>query len=489
MSVDFRSTAHFGSESHHYYRQPTAPTASDPLQVGDLWSDTTANLLKRCTSVSPITFVSVEGGSSSHDLFSTVHGDVDEADTPTDGQILKFNNAAAKWRAEDEAAGHGDNAHDGTILSDVIASRPAAGTVDRFFWATDEHVLYRDTGAAWVKASVADHADLDGIGFNDHHAQTHSDTDHTAGFGSPTGNIDIGDAAAEGAAATHSRSDHQHTFTAPGAGYPQDVAAAEADGVAATPARSDHVHAHGSGYSPDAHHARSHDHAAAGDGTTLTPAVLNIPNTATPAQTAEGQAVWDNDGDELTVGTGGGRKILVNTDRSHDIEAWISGAAMKGTQTLGAGDANRLPESDETTGNPTNYDYIAFDQTIEEEAFWQWAIPTGWNEGTITFRVYWTCISGVGGVVFGLKGLSRSDDDTIDAPLGTEVNVSDTLIVTEDVHITPESAAVTIGGTPAEGDLVIFGLSWKTGDGGDTLNGDARVMGVKITYTRNSYTD
>ena len=312
MSVNFRSAAHIGAESHHYYRQLSAPTGLDPLQVGDLWSDTTANLLKRCTSVSPITFVSTEGGSAGHDLFSTTHGDVDELDVPSDGQILKYNLAAAKWRAEDDAAGHGDNAHDGTILSDVVASRPAAATVDRFFWATDEHILYRDTGAAWVKASVADHPDIDGAGPNDHHSQSHSDGDHTAGFAAPTGAVDIGDAAAEGAGATHSRSDHQHQFSAPSAGYPLDVAAAEADGTATTPARSDHGHAHGSGYSPDAHHARSHDHSAAADGDTLTPATLNIPFAVTPAQTAEGQAVWDSDGDRLTVGTGAGRKTLIN---------------------------------------------------------------------------------------------------------------------------------------------------------------------------------
>ena len=295
----------------------------DPLQVGDLWSDTTANLLKRCTSVSPITFVSTEGGSAGHDLFPTTHGDVDEADTPADGQILKFNLAAAKWRAEDDAAGHGDNAHDGTILSNVLASRPAAANVDRFFWATDEHILYRDTGAAWVKASVADHPDLDSAGPDDHHSQSHSDGDHTAGFAVPTGVIDIGDAAAEGAGATHSRSDHQHGFTAPSAGYPLDVAAAEADGTATTPARSDHGHAHGSGYSPDAHHARSHDHSQAADGDTVTPATLNIPFAVTPAQTAEGQAVWDSDGDRLTVGTGAGRKTLLNGEDADGADIFI----------------------------------------------------------------------------------------------------------------------------------------------------------------------
>ena len=88
MSTSFESSGHSGDEAHHYYRQGTSPTASDPLQVGDLWSDTTSNVLKRCTSVSPVTFVSVEGGSSAHDLFSATHGDVDDADTPADDDVL-----------------------------------------------------------------------------------------------------------------------------------------------------------------------------------------------------------------------------------------------------------------------------------------------------------------------------------------------------------------------------------------------------------------
>ncbi|KKL22040.1 hypothetical protein LCGC14_2439430, partial [marine sediment metagenome] len=62
------------------------------------------------------------------------------------------------------------------------------------------------------------------------------------GFAAPTGAIDIGDSATEGSLATHSKSDHQHAFTAPSASYPLDVADAEADGSATTPARSDHVH-------------------------------------------------------------------------------------------------------------------------------------------------------------------------------------------------------------------------------------------------------
>jgi len=117
------------------------------------------------------------------------------------------------------------------------------------------------------KVPAGDHVHAHGSGYlpNAHHNQSHSDSDHTAGFGTPTGDIDIADAASAGVATTHTRSDHQHAFPAPSTGYPVDVAAAEADGSGTTPARSDHVHAHGSGYLPDAHHDKSHGHTG-GDG-------------------------------------------------------------------------------------------------------------------------------------------------------------------------------------------------------------------------------
>jgi hypothetical protein len=49
------------------------------------------------------------------------------------------------------------------LLSDVIANRPAFGVLNRFFWATDERILYRDSGSAWEKAAVADYPDLNSI--------------------------------------------------------------------------------------------------------------------------------------------------------------------------------------------------------------------------------------------------------------------------------------------------------------------------------------
>ena len=46
------------------------------------------------------------------------------------------------------------------------------------------------------------------------------------------------------------------------------------------------------------------------------------------------------------------------------------------------------------------------------------------------------------------------------------------------LHKTAESGAVTIAGTPAADELCVFRLSRKASDGGDTLNVDARMIGV-----------
>ena len=104
------------------------------------------------------------------------------------------------------------------------------------------------------------------------------------GFAAPTGAIDIGDAATEGSLATHSKSDHQHAFTAPGAGYPLNVADAEADGSASTPARSDHVHSHGTSTLSGAHDITDLTEYAEG---TFTPTIIFTAGSGTITYTTQ----------------------------------------------------------------------------------------------------------------------------------------------------------------------------------------------------------
>lgn len=146
MSINFRAPG--GSATHesyddHVYVQATAPGAGDDVEVGDVWSDTTASLLKRCTSVSPITFVSTEGGSSAHDVFSATHGDA-ATDTVARGDVVV-----------------GDITPELTLLT--------IGTAD---------TVLKSDGAdpAW---GTVGHDELSDVAADDHHAESHTAASHS----------------------------------------------------------------------------------------------------------------------------------------------------------------------------------------------------------------------------------------------------------------------------------------------------------------------
>lgn len=129
---------------------------------------------------------------------------------------------------------------------------------------------------------------------------------------------------------------------------------------------------------------------------------------------------------------------------------------------------------------------LDFDQTTSEGAQFMLLMPKSWNESTITFKVVWTAASGAGTVTWNLSAFAASDDDALDTAFGTAVGVTDTLIAANDAHITAESAAVTIAGTPAEGDMVILQIAR---DIVDTLTADAKLIGVHIYITTNAAID
>jgi len=160
---------------------------------------------------------------------------------------------------------------------------------------------------------------------------------------------------------------------------------------------------------------------------------------------------------------------------------WVPAAAMTSRTTNGAASGTT-----ESSTNKVMNKTFDFDTTTAEFAQFTVAFPKGWDEGTVTFVPYWTAASGSGTAIFSLAGVALSNDDAIDTAFGTAVTSTDTLITALDVHEGPESAAVTIGGTPAEGDLTYFQVAR---DVSDTLGVDAKLIGIKLFYTTNSSVD
>ena len=165
---------------------------------------------------------------------------------------------------------------------------------------------------------------------------------------------------------------------------------------------------------------------------------------------------------------------------------WIPAAAMYAATTNGA-DAEQV----ETTATRPDMKVFDFDASTKQYTQFTIAMPKSWNEGTLTYQVYWApSTTNTGNAIFGLQGVACADGDTIDVAYGTAIEVTDAGIGTvEDQQITSESSAMTVAGSPAAGEQSYFQLYRDAADGSDTFTGECRVLGVKLFFTTDAAND
>ena len=165
----------------------------------------------------------------------------------------------------------------------------------------------------------------------------------------------------------------------------------------------------------------------------------------------------------------------------------LSGAGGAPTTTIGCGGPTKI----EAVTNDVDYFALEFDASTEERAFWVVQMPENYSGGTITAKFVWTNAAGATtqGVVWGIKARSYADDEAIDQAYGSEISTTDTWLAQGDVHISVASSIITIGGTPAGGELVVFNVGRKVANAADTMTGDARLIAVRIEYGISSYSD
>lgn len=135
--------------------------------------------------------------------------------------------------------------------------------------------------------------------------------------------------------------------------------------------------------------------------------------------------------------------------------------------------------------------YLAFDATTEEHAQFAIGMPSSWNEGTVAFIPRWMHGSTTTnfGVCWKLRALAVSNDDTVVASFGTAQSSVDAGGTTSDYYAGPESSAITVAGTPASKDLVLFDIYRDPADGGDTMAIDAWLIGIDLYITTDSSID
>lgn len=165
---------------------------------------------------------------------------------------------------------------------------------------------------------------------------------------------------------------------------------------------------------------------------------------------------------------------------------WIPAGAMTSRTTNGA-----AAGTVETTTNKNMIKTLDFDATTAEYAQFSINMPKGWDEGTVTAAFVWSHAATTTnfGVAWELAGVAVSDDDAMDVAFGTAGTVTDTGGTTNDAYITAASSAITIAGTPAANDLVMFQVNRAPANGADTMAIDARLHGIRLMYSINTLTD
>ena len=185
----------------------------------------------------------------------------------------------------------------------------------------------------------------------------------------------------------------------------------------------------------------------------------------------------------LVIGT----DVLAETDTpigQHTI--WVPAGAMTARTTTGAESG-----SVETTTNKIMLQSLDFDASADEHAQFAIQMPKGWDEGTLVAQCVWSHPSTTTnfGVVFFLQAVAFANDDAGDTAFGTAVSMTDTGGTTNDIYISPESAAITVAGSPTAEEYVVFQIYRDVSDASDDMAVDARLHGVKIHYTIDAGTD
>lgn len=219
-------------------------------------------------------------------------------------------------------------------------------------------------------------------------------------------------------------------------------------------------------------------------GVILTPGVGGVGDVVGPASAVDSRiAAFDGTTGKLLKDGGATIASLTATGKQ---TIYVPAGAMTPSTTNGAATGTV-----ETATNDVTFPVLDFDATTAENAWFTVAMPKGWDEGTVTFQAWWTTsATDTDGVAISLAGVALSDNEALDTAVGTPIVVTDDAqSAALELLVTAESAAVTIAGTPAEGDMCFFRVQRVVSDGNDDMTEDMRLIGIKLFYTTNAAND
>jgi len=163
---------------------------------------------------------------------------------------------------------------------------------------------------------------------------------------------------------------------------------------------------------------------------------------------------------------------------------YVPAAAMYPNTTNGCADLAQVELS-----NGPEIKCLDFDASSDENAQFSIAFPKSWNEGTITFQVFFTVTgTNTGTVAWGLSGVGIADNASCNTAFGTNVVATAKAHsgTSNDLDVTAESGAVTVASAAVD-TMTFFQIMRDVS--ADDQSGDARLLGIKIFFTTNAAND
>jgi hypothetical protein len=159
---------------------------------------------------------------------------------------------------------------------------------------------------------------------------------------------------------------------------------------------------------------------------------------------------------------------------------YVDAGSMVPTATNGA-----QAGTEELATNDVMVDYFAFDTNTDEKVQFKMVMPEQWDGGVVRAKFYWkSSNTNTGDVAWFIQAVAHADSGALDTAFGTAVSVhtaDDAGLGTDnDLHITNSTTDMTVAGSPAEGEMVMFQIYRDVS--ADNYDADAHLLGVNIQY-------
>jgi hypothetical protein len=212
--------------------------------------------------------------------------------------------------------------------------------------------------------------------------------------------------------------------------------------------------------------------------------------------TTKGDLILHDGTDNVRLAVGGtnGHVLTVDSTTAEGVKwaaaggggggptnVWIPAAQWIPRTTNGCG----IDSREQATGN-INTDELLFDLGAIEFAQAMVVMPSNYNNGTVTARFYWTASAGTAqqAVIWAIRGRAFGDNVALGQTYASGgTGILDAYFAANQMHVSDPTAAVTIAGTPAANKAVIFEAFRDASNINDSLQADARLLGVEISYT------